>query len=254
MELGIGGGVAIVTGGAAGIGRATAHVLAGEGVKVAILDRDSALGASGAEELVQKGASCIAITCDIADEESVKQAIKRVAAEWEAIDYLILCAGISGLYGKKIEEIEVSQWDTMMGVNVRGQWLCVKHTLPYLRKSTRASVSIVASDSALRASPLHVPYCTSKGAVLMLTKALSVDLRKDGIRVNCVCPSIVDTRQSRADVGLLESGFEGVDYPVMKPEDIARYLTILASPVAYSINAHTLVADFGYAAQSLFPC
>jgi dihydroanticapsin dehydrogenase len=254
MELGIGGGVAIVTGGAAGIGRATAHVLAEEGVKVAILDRDSALAASGAEELVQKGASCIAITCDVADEESVKQAIKRVAAEWEAIDYLILCAGISGLYGKKIEEIEVSQWDTMMGVNVRGQWLCVKHALPYLRKSTRASVSIVASDSALRASPLHVPYCTSKGALLMLTKALSVDLRTDGIRVNCVCPSIVDTRQSRADVGLLESGFKGVDYPVMKPEDIARYLTILASPVAYSINAHALVADFGYAAQSLFPC
>ena len=254
MDLGLGGGVAVVTGGAAGIGRATANALAEEGVKVAILDRDGNLAASVAEELVEKGSPCISVVCDIADEESVKGAVKRVVSEWEAIDYLVLCAGVSTLYGKTIEDIEVSQWNALMGTNVRGQWLCVKHALPYLRKSTRASVSIVASDSAFRASPLHVAYCTSKGAVVTLTKALAVDLRAEGVRVNCVCPSIVDTAQSRADMGLLEVGFTGLDFPVMKPEDIARYLAILASPATYSINGHALVADFGYAGQSLFPC
>ena len=254
MDLGLSGGVAIVTGGAAGIGRATTNALAEEGVSVAILDRAGDVGASVAEELVKRGRPCISVVCDIGDEESVKEAIRRVVSEWGAIDYLVLCAGVSTVYGKNVEQIEVGQWDALMATNVRGQWLCVKHTLPHLRKSTRASVSIVASDSAFRVSPLHVPYSASKGAVVTLTKALSVDLRADSIRVNCVCPSIVDTAQSRSDMGLLEEGFTGVDFPVMRPEDVARYLVILASPATYSINGHALVADFGYAGQSLFPC
>lgn len=254
MDLGLGGGVGVVTGGAAGIGRATASALADEGARVAILDIAADAAATTAEELVVKGFQCISAACDIADEESVREAMGRVASEWGGIDYLVLCAGVSTVYGKSIEQVEVGQWDALMGINVRGQWLCVKHALPHLRKSARASVSIVASDSAFRASPLHVPYCTSKGAVVTLTKALAVDLRAQGVRVNCVCPSIVDTAQSRADIGLEEGGFVGADYPVMQPEDIARYLTILAAPATRSINGAALVADFGYGAESLFPC
>jgi NAD(P)-dependent dehydrogenase (short-subunit alcohol dehydrogenase family) len=128
-----------------------------------------------------------------------------------------------------------------------------KLAMPHLRQSQQAAVVIVASDSALVASPLHVPYCASKGAVLMLTKALAVDLRSDGVRVNCVCPSIVDTAMSRADLGLTERGFDTAKYPVQTADDIARYMTLLAAPVTRTISGHPLVADFGYLAESNFP-
>jgi NAD(P)-dependent dehydrogenase (short-subunit alcohol dehydrogenase family) len=253
MELGLTGGVALITGGGGGIGRATAFALAAEGVKVAVLDLDATLAKATAEQIAAGGGDAIAIPTDVTEEISVKNAVESIVDTWGGVDYLILCAGISGLYGKTIEEIEVSEWDQLFAVNVKGQWLPCKFALPHLRNSNRASISIVASDSALVGSPLHVPYCSSKGAVLMFTKALSVDLREDGIRVNCVCPSIVDTPMPRADLGLAENWSSTVDYPVHRPEDIARYLTLLAAPATAGINGHPLVADFGYLAQSGFP-
>lgn len=253
MDLELTDAVAVVTGGGSGIGRATARALAKEAAKVAIFDRDESLARAAAAELDQTGRTAIAVCCDVADEESVRAAIAQVQAAWHAIDLLLCCAGVSGLYGKTIDEVTVDEWDHLMGVNVRGQWLPVKHALPHLRASDRAAVVIVASDSGLVASPLHVPYCASKGAVVMLTKALAVDLRADRIRVNCVCPSVVDTRMSRTDLGLITEGFLAADYPVQTADDIARYMAMLASPATGSINGHALVADYGYLAQSNFP-
>lgn len=253
MDLGLADAVAVVTGGGSGIGRATVAALAAEGARVAILDRDQSLARATASAIDETGRTAIGIACDVADEPSIQTAIRQVHATWGRIDALLCCAGVSGLYGKPIDDITVGEWDHMMGVNVRGQWLPIKHALPHLRVSNRAAVVIIASDSGLVASPLHVPYCASKGAVVMLTKALAVDLRTDDIRVNCVCPSIVDTPMSRTDLGLPERGFATAGYPVQRPEDIARYMTLLASPATNSINAHALVADFGYLAQSNFP-
>lgn len=253
MDLGLTDTVAIVTGGASGIGRATASTLAAEGARVAILDRDAELAQTAASELLDAGHEAVGIGCDVANEASIQEAIAQVHGTWQRIDALLCCAGVSGLYGKPITDISVADWDHMMGVNIRGQWLPVKHALPHLRNSPQAAVVIIASDSGLAASPLHVPYCASKGAVVMLTKALAVDLRDEGVRVNCVCPSIVDTGMARADMGLPVDGLSTADYPVHRPEDIARYMTLLASPATQTINAHPLVADFGYLAQSNFP-
>lgn len=254
MDLQISGGVAVVTGGGSGIGRASALLLASEGVKVAILDLDLDQARTVVRELTDAGADAIAVQADVSDEDSTNTAVDCVAEHFGGIDYLILCAGISNVYGKSIEEITATQWDHLFGVNVRGQWLPVKYAVPYLRKSiVKPAISIVASDSALFASLRHVPYVASKGAVLMLTKALAVDLRADGIRVNCVCPSVVNTPQSRNDLGVKNGGYAEVNYPVHEPEDIARYLMLLISPVTATINAHPLVADFGYSAESNFP-
>jgi NAD(P)-dependent dehydrogenase (short-subunit alcohol dehydrogenase family) len=253
MDLGLSGAVAVVTGGASGIGRATAKLLAVEGAKVAVLDRSEAAGDATAGELSTDGADAMAVTCDVTDEASVTAAMAAVAARWGVIDHLVCCAGISVLYGKTIEEVQVREWDDVMGVNVKGQWLPTKHALPYLRGSRNGSITFVASDSALVAAPHDVAYCTSKGAVLMFAKALSVDLQADGIRVNCVCPSIVDTPMSRLALGLGDEGFTNFGCPIQKPDDIARYLVLLASPVTSTINGHALVADFGYLAMSSFP-
>ncbi|MBW9093067.1 SDR family oxidoreductase [Microbacterium jejuense] len=254
MDLQLAGGIAAVTGAASGIGRATAHYLAGEGVAVGLLDRDLPAAESVAAEINDAGGSAVAIQVDVSDEGSVERAMAQVAYALGGLDYLVLCAGISTLFGKAVDEIDASQWDREFGVNVRGQWLPVKYALPALRASSREpAISIVASDSALFAAPLNAAYEATKAAVLMLTKALAVDLRPDGIRVNCVCPSVVDTPQSRGALGIPEGGYAGIGYPVHSPEDIARYLTLLISPVTRTINAHPLVADFGYSAQSNFP-
>ena len=254
MDLQLADGIAVVTGAGSGIGRATAKYLAAEGVKVVLLDIDLEAAEQNARDISTEGGQAAAIRVDLSDENSTRQAITEAAATFGGIDYLVLCAGISTLFGKGVDEIAAAAWDREFGVNVRGQWLPVKFALPSLRASSRsAAISIVASDSALFAAPFNTAYEATKGAVLMLTKGLAVDLRPDNIRVNCVCPSVVDTPQSRAALGIVEGGYANVDYPVHSPEDIARYLTLLISPVTATINGHPLVADFGYSAQSNFP-
>ncbi len=253
MDLGLTGAVAVITGGGSGLGKASAARLAQEGARIALLDFDEATAHAAATELEAAGAEALAVRCDVADEDSTKAAMAAVVERFGAIDALLCCAGISGLFGKTVEQVTVPEWDRMMSINVRGQWLPVKHAIPFLRESEQASVVIIASDSGLVASPLHVPYCTSKGAVVMLTKALAVDLRPDGIRVNCVCPSIVDTNMSRSDLGLVDEGFATADYPVQLPDDIGRCMTLLASPVTRTVSGHALVSDFGYLSESSYP-
>lgn len=117
MDLGLSGAVSVVTGGASGIGKATAKLLTAEGAKVAVLDRSQAEGQATASELCTDGADAIAVTCDVTDEAGVAAAMATVAARWGVIDHLVCCAGISVLYGKTVEEVQVREWDDVMGVN-----------------------------------------------------------------------------------------------------------------------------------------
>lgn len=253
MDMELNGASVVITGGASGIGRASACAFAAEGSRIAVLDRDEEGISSIVRELVGRGIAAVGAKADVTDEESVRSALISVARELSGIDVLVCCAGVSGLYGRTIEEVSVDEWEGLMAVNVRGQWLPTKHSLPYLRRSDRAAVVIVASDSGLVASPHHVPYCTSKGAVVMLTRALSVDLAVDNIRVNCVSPSVVDTPMSRSDLKIATDGFDGGGYPVQDAAQIARYLVFLGSRASASMSGHALVADFGYSARSAFP-
>lgn len=253
MDLGLTGAVALVTGGGSGIGRAVCLQLAAEGAAVAVVDRDEAAARSAAEVVVAAGGRAAAFVADVADGVAVRAAVDAAAERFGGLDHLVLCAGVSGGLGKTVDAVSEAEWDAIFAVNVKGQWLPVAAALPYLRRSARASIAIVASDSSLVASPGHLAYCASKGAVLMLTKALAVDLRADGIRVNCVCPSVVDTPMVHSDMAVSGGWAADAGFPVHTPEDIARYLVLLASPVTGTVNGHPLVADFGYLAQSGFP-
>lgn len=253
MDLGLTGAVALVTGGGSGIGRAVCLQLAAEGAAVAVVDWDEAAARSAAEVVVAAGGRAAAFVADVADGVAVRAAVDAAAERFGGLDHLVLCAGVSGGLGKTVDAVSEAEWDAIFAVNVKGQWLPVAAALPYLRRSARASIAIVASDSSLVASPGHLAYCASKGAVLMLTKALAVDLRADGIRVNCVCPSVVDTPMVHSDMAVSGGWAADAGFPVHTPEDIARYLVLLASPVTGTVNGHPLVADFGYLAQSGFP-
>ena len=248
MELGLRGRTALITGAAGGIGRAAARALVAEGAPVALLDRDAGSLAAIASELGEAASVHVA---DVTVEADVLSAVADAVERWGAIDILIGCAGISGPVGTTMEATTLAEWDAVFSVNVRGSFLVLRAVLPTLRSSDAASVVLVASDSALVAAPGMVPYCASKAAVLQFARAASVELAADGIRVNAVCPSVVDTQMSRADLGL--DGFGDAGYPVQTPDEVARQLVFLASPAARPVNGTSFITDFGYSARSNFP-
>lgn len=251
-DLGLGGAVTIVTGGANGIGLACATLLAKEGAAVTIFDKDESAVAQVVTGFSDAGAHVAGLRVDVTDPQSVDRAVNTVAARKGVIDILVCCAGIADL-GERTDEIEVNTFDRTMEVNVKGQWLPIKYSIPFLRRSSRASVVIIASDSSIVATTRQVAYCASKGAVSMMTKAIAIDLLEDDIRVNCVSPSIADTGLARGALGLAVGGFDDVPYPVQSPIAVANCVLFLCSPIASSVNAHSLVADFGYSAKSSFP-
>lgn len=254
MELQLAGRSVLVTGAASGIGRACALAFAAEGAAVALLDRDARGLASVERELRASGAGAVvAVPVDVTDEESVSAAVAAAATALGTVDAVVTCAGISGPFGSPVDEIALADWNAVLAVNVTGPFLVVKHVLRHLRQADSPAIVLLASDSSFVAAPGMVPYNASKGAVLQLMRALSVDLAADGVRVNAVCPSIVDTPMARADLGVEPGGFASADFPVQSPDEVARHVLYLASPASRPVNGHALVSDFGYLARSSFP-
>lgn len=236
MELDLADRVVVVTGGVSGIGAACAEAFRAEGARVATIDRAPGAGHRA----------------EITDEQQVKSALDAIASDLGGIDVVVCCAGISGPVGTLAPDVSVPDWDAVMAVNVKGAFLTVKHAVPHLARSRNPAVVLLASDSSLFASEGMAPYCASKGALLMLGKALATDLAPQAIRVNCVCPSIVDTPMSRADMDLAQ-GFAGVGYPVQTPAEVAALVAFLASPASRPVNGTHLLSDFAMSAQSAFP-
>lgn len=241
--------VAVITGGVSGIGLACVKALLAEGARALIVDRDIA-GIVVAHQLSEQGHTVAFIQADITDETQVQRAMKYAQDAFGGIDTLIGCAGISGPVGKKAEDVTAEEWDRVMAVNVKGHFLVAKHSIPLLKQSKVATIVLIASDSALVAFEGMTPYCTSKGAALMLTKGLSVDYPE--LRVNCLCPGVVDTPMSRTDLGRPD-GFAGTNLPVMQASQLAQHAAFLASPISSPINGTSIVADFGYLARSALP-
>lgn len=230
----------VVAGGASGIGAACVGELAAEGAIVTVLDRRlPRAGVSGA-------ARCVEV--DVTDEPALADIFGDGS---QRIDGLVSCAGISGPVGTPAYEIDVHDWDAVMATNAKGSFLLAKHARPCMPQGS--AIVLLASDSSLVAAPGMAAYCASKAAILMLGRSLSVDLAPDGIRVNCICPSIVDTPMSRADLGRPDGFATGFGLPVIPAAEIARHVAYLISPLAASVNGTQLVVDHGYLARSAFP-
>jgi len=251
MELELQGCVAVVTGGASGIGAACARALSAEGARVVILDRDSEKGADQAAFLRSQGRTARFIASDVTDEAAISHAVGETVATLGRLDVLVCCAGVSGPVGTPVPQTTRTAWEQVVSVNVTGTFLVAKHCLPHLEKSPVGTVVLLGSDASVVAFPGMAPYCASKGAVLMFARALSVD--HPAVRVNCLCPSVVDTPMTRRDFGLEEKGFDGTGLPVMSADQLARHAVFLASPVSAPINGAALVVDFGYTARAAFP-
>jgi NAD(P)-dependent dehydrogenase (short-subunit alcohol dehydrogenase family) len=248
--------VAVVTGAASGIGRGVAERFAQAGASVAMMDRNEDQGRAVCSQIQAAGRTCEFFACDVKSETDVPKTIERITARFGRIDHVVNNAGIVLIKG--VEDCSIEEWDNVFDVNVKSVFLMVKHSLPWLRKSLNASIVNVSSVSGLVAQRGTPAYVASKGAVLMLSKALALDLAADGIRVNCVCPGITDTPlfhshvQSTSDPArTLSQRTRRVPLArMLSPYEIADAILYLASDRASGITGTELIVDGGYLAAA----
>ena len=236
--------VAVVTGGASGIGLATCGRLRDEGLTVVALD----LKPDGAAE-----AAALTLCCDVTDEADVESTMHAVAERFGGIDVLVNNAGITGSRdATRCHETPVDEWDKVHAVNVRGPFLCSRAVLPSMVARGSGHIITIASVAGLVAFPARCAYTASKGAALMLTRSIAVDYAADGIRANAVCPGMVYTPMTswRLDQPELRAEVEG-RIPVGRvasTEEIADAVAVLASGRLAYMTGHPLVVDGGMSA------
>ncbi|MER7847868.1 SDR family oxidoreductase [Kitasatospora sp. NPDC096077] len=240
---------AVVTGGASGIGLATARLLAARGAEVAVLDLDP----TGAEKPLH------GLRADVADDASVRAAVAEAAERLGGIDVLVNNAGI-GAAGTVADNPD-EEWHRVLDVNVLGIVRTTRAALPHLRRSAHAAVVNTCSIAATAGLPQRALYSASKGAVLSLTLAMAADHVREGIRVNCVNPGTVDTPWvgrllSAAEDPAAERAALSARQPhgrLVTAEEVAAAIVYLASPAAGSVTGTALAVDGGMAGLRLRP-
>jgi len=232
--------VAVVTGAASGIGRATARRLAAEGAAVACLDINEAVAAAA-----EKGGRALALQCDVTDEQAVATSVSRSTDELGPITTLCNIAGI-GSFSHTTEE-SLSRWDQILAVNLTGTFLMSRAVLPALLEHGGAIVNTVSS-AGIKGQPYSAAYCASKGGVLMLTKALAVEYMGRGVRVNGVAPGGVDTPivhsfvpPEDADFTLIQRAMTPLGYA--HPHEIAGAFAYLGSDEAAYVTGSIFSID-----------
>ena len=249
MSMTFAGQVALVTGAAAGIGRATAQAFAEQGLKVVLADIDEAGIREGADSIRAAGGDAIAVRCDVTRDEEVKALIEQTLGQYGRLDYAFNNAGIEIEQGRLAEGSE-AEFDAIMGVNVKGVWLCMKHQLPVMLAQGGGAIVNTASVAGLGAAPKMSIYAASKHAVIGLTKSAAIEYAKKKIRVNAVCPAVIDTdmfrRAHEADPRKAE--FAAAMHPVGrigKVEEIAAAVLYLCSDGAAFTTGLALPVDGG---------
>ena len=248
--------VAIVTGAATGIGRASAVLFARAGARVLLADVRPTELAQALAEVRAAGGEAVTIPADLARPEDCAAVVEGAVRAFGRLDVLLNNAGVGTMVvGGTVETIALERWDQALDVNVRAIYLVSRAAVPHMRPGGGAIVNI-ASVSAFRGSverPSHA-YAASKGAVLALTRAMAASYGREGIRVNAICPGVIRTRLTADIVDAAErSAKEGRGIPlgrVGEPEDIARCALFLASDDAGFVSGAALVADGGALAAS----
>ncbi len=249
--------VAIVTGAATGIGRATALVLAGAGARLTLADvRETELKGAVAD-MRDGGGEAIAVPADLARPADCAAVVEAAVRTFGRLDVLVNNAGVGTIVvGGTVETIGLEQWDLAHEVNVRAIYLLSRAAVPHLRAAGGGAIVNISSVSAFhgsRARPSHA-YAASKGAVLSLTRAMAASYGRDRIRVNAICPGTIRTRLTADFVERAERETrEGHGIPIGRvgePEDIARCVLFLASDDASFVSGADLVVDGGAMAAS----
>ena len=240
--------VAIVTGGANGIGEATVRDMVNEGAKVIIADIDDEKGKALAEEFNKDGKKAAYCNTDVTKEAEVEAMVKLAKDEFGKLDILFSNAGIGNLV--PTAELELENWQRVIDINLTGVFLSAKHAIPVMLETGGGSIINAASMLGHVGQAETAAYTASKGGVVNMTRALAVEYAKDGIRVNAVCPGYVNTSLlDQLDEEMINHliSLHPMDR-LAEPEEIAKVTTFLASDDASFITGANLLVDGGYTA------
>jgi NAD(P)-dependent dehydrogenase (short-subunit alcohol dehydrogenase family) len=248
--------VAIVTGAASGIGRATALLFAREGAALVMADVDEARGRLAASEITNAGGRVVFEPGDLTRAADCKRVVESAVRQFGGIHVLFNNAGI--IRRATVTELSEEDWDRVMAVNVKAIFLTSRLAIPLMEKCGGGSIINTASGWGLAGGPRAAVYCASKGAVVLLTKAMAIDHGPQKIRVNCICPGDTDTamlRNEAEQLGESNDRFlqESAKRPlgrVGRPEEIAQAALYLASDAASFVTGTALIVDGGGLAGS----
>ena len=243
--------VAVVTGAASGIGRATAGLLADAGADVALIDIDEPGGEAAAAQINDSGAKAKFFHCNVISDFDCKGTVEEIYEEFNRIDILFNNAGV--IQRKNIIDVEESQWDLVIDVSLKAIFLLSRCVIPKMAEIGGGSIINTGSGWGLKGGPQAAAYCAAKGGVVNLTRAMAIDHGGQGIRVNCVCPGDIDTpllRREARQLGVNEEEFmkESAERPLNRmgtPEDVARAVLFLAGNMSAWVTGTSIVVDGG---------
>ncbi|GGH81306.1 NAD(P)-dependent dehydrogenase (short-subunit alcohol dehydrogenase family) [Pullulanibacillus pueri] len=242
--------VAIITGGAGGIGAASAELFAAEGAKVVVTDINELAIAEVVQNIHSQGHKAIGITCDVTDKHQVMALVDQTIETFGHLDILFNNAGT--ILPKAIETIEETEWDRLFQINVKSMFLTIKHALPHL-KATKGRIINMASMTGVMGQQHNPAYSATKGAVIALTKALAIDMAPEGVRVNALCPAGVNTplmerwlsEQRNPEQARLEQDRSHLLGYTASTMEIARVALFLASEASSFVTGEAMTVDGG---------
>ena len=247
--------VAIVTGGNGGIGKGIARGFASMGANVAIVARNPEKTEAAAKEIADEfGVRCLAMLCDVADEDLVAEMVEKVNKEFKRIDILVNNAGIN--IRRLPQDYTADEWDQVMAVNLRSAFLCSKFVYSAMREGGGGKIINIGSMTSIFGGPKVVPYSASKGGIVQLTRSLACSWTVENIQVNAILPGYIDTemtRQARVEIeGLNETVIART--PVKRwgePSDLQGCAIFLASAASDFVTGVALPVDGGYSVNLL---
>ncbi len=245
--------VAIITGGASGIGLGTAKKLAAFGASICILDINDSNGKSAENEIVQAGGKAHYIHCDVRNAGECKSAVDETFRIYGRIDILFNNAGIA--IRKNAIDLEPEEWDLALDVSLKGQYLVTKYAVPYMIRTGGGSIINTGSGWSLKGGENALSYCAMKGGTLNMTRAMAIDFGKYNIRVNTVCPGDIDTPMLKSECEQLGITYNEEYLEICSRErplqrigtvdDVANVVLFLAGDMSTWITGSHLVVDGG---------
>ncbi len=248
--------VAIITGGAMGIGAATARLFAAEGAQVVIGDVADELAQQVVAAIAAAGGRATRYHVDVRHPAEVEQLVHGAIEFFGGLDILINNAGVA--LAKSTTDTTPDEWERVLGINLTGAWLCARATIPAMIRRGGGVIVNVASNAGLVGFPNLAAYCASKGGLIQLTKAIALDCAPQGIRVNAICPGHTRTPMgdgfiaAQPDPAAFVRDFVNAQHPIgrmAEAEEVARAILFLASDDSSFITGSILPADGGYTAR-----
>ncbi|WP_299989430.1 glucose 1-dehydrogenase [uncultured Pontibacter sp.] len=250
--------VVLVTGGAQGIGLGIAQAFGQAGARVVLTDADEEAGQEALQRLQARQLNASFIPCDVSAEQEVVSIMQKVEEEHGQLDVLVNNAGIADPFIGNLDEMQMSEFDRVLAVNLRGPMLCAKYGLPLLRKSAHPAILNITSTRAFMSEPDTFAYSASKGGLEALTHSLAVSLAPERIRVNAIAPGWIETGPWQKEKNRYEPQHTREDkeqHPagrVGEPQDIAEAALFLCSDKAGFITGQHLVIDGGMTIKMIY--